>query len=108
MCYVNSWWPGAVFIAFFGMRRGRGVRLLRSGVFQPRGRDDVLHGDARLALGRTLRLALQPDLLGLRFDSRAVKVIASLIGIVSVFPWVVLGMQALGKVSRSPAVAGGP
>ena len=25
MSYVNSWWPGAVFIAFFGLAAGAGV-----------------------------------------------------------------------------------
>ena len=34
-------------------------------------------------------------MLGMRFDSKAVRVIASLIGIICLFPWLVLGIQAM-------------
>ena len=36
--------------------------------------------------------------MALRFDSRAVRVVAALIGIAGLFPWMVLGMQSLGAV----------
>jgi Na+/proline symporter len=39
-------------------------------------------------------------MLGLRFDSRHVKVVASAIGVISLFPWIVLGMQAMGTIMR--------
>jgi len=48
--------------------------------------------------GARYDLRSQPDLLGLRFNSRPVKLVASVIGIVSLFPWVVLGMQAFGEI----------
>ncbi len=99
MCYVNSWWPGATFIAFFGMAAGAGVFGFYGLAYSSLGVAMMYFMATRAwRWGARYDLRSQPDLLGLRFDSRAVKVIASLIGIVSVFPWVVLGMQALGKV----------
>lgn len=99
MSYVNSWWPGAVFIAFFGLAAGAGVfgfyGLAYSGLGVA-----MMYFMATKAWrwGARYELRSQPDLLGLRFDSTLVKKIASVIGVVSLFPWVVLGMQALGQL----------
>lgn len=99
MCYVNSWWPGAVFIAFFGMAAGAGVFGFYGLAYSSLGVAMMYFMATRAwRWGARYNLRSQPDLLGLRFNSRSVKMIASLIGIVSVFPWVVLGMQALGEV----------
>jgi Na+/proline symporter len=40
-------------------------------------------------------LRSQPHLLELRFNSPGVKLVASIIGIVAVLPWVILGLQAM-------------
>jgi SSS family solute:Na+ symporter len=48
--------------------------------------------------GKTFDLRTQPDLLSLRFDSRHIKTIAAVVGIISGIPWLVLGMQALGTL----------
>ncbi len=48
--------------------------------------------------GKRFNLTTQPDLLGMRFNSPVVKRIASIIGIISVFPWVVMGIQALATL----------
>ncbi|MGG2343636.1 hypothetical protein ACQUZQ_21335, partial [Aeromonas veronii] len=48
--------------------------------------------------GSQYNLTTQPDLLGMRYNSPVVKRIASIIGIISVFPWVVMGIQALGTL----------
>lgn len=99
MSYVNSWWPGAVFIAFFGLAAGAGVfgfyGLAYSGLGVA-----MMYFMATKAWrwGARYELRSQPDLLGLRFDSTLVKKVASVIGVVSLFPWVVLGMQALGQL----------
>ena len=45
--------------------------------------------------GKRFDLRTQCDMLGMRFDSKAVRVIASLIGIICLFPWLVLGIQAM-------------
>jgi Na+/proline symporter len=99
MSYVNSWWPGSVFIAFFGLAAGSGVFGLYGLAYSTLGVAMMYFLSTRAwRWGARYSLRSQPDLLGLRFDSRAVKVVASVIGIVSLFPWVVLGMQAFGEV----------
>ncbi|ANI41014.1 sodium:solute symporter family protein [Mycolicibacterium vaccae] len=99
MSYVNSWWPGSTFIAFFGLAAGAGVFGLYGLAYSSLGVAMMYFMATRAwRWGKKYDLRSQPDLLGKRFDSSAVKVIASVIGIVSLFPWVVLGMQALGTV----------
>jgi SSS family solute:Na+ symporter len=99
MSYVNSWWPGSTFIAFFGLATGAGVFGLYGLAYSTLGVAMMYFMATRAwRWGKKYDLRSQPDLLGKRFNSPAVKVIASLIGIVSLFPWVVLGMQALGTV----------
>jgi Na+/proline symporter len=99
MSYVNSWWPGSTFIAFFGLATGAGVFGLYGLAYSSLGVAMMYFMATRAwRWGKKYDLRSQPDLLGKRFDSSAVRVIASVIGIVSLFPWVVLGMQALGTV----------
>lgn len=99
MSYVNSWWPGAVFIAFFGIAAGAGVFAFYGLAYSSLGVAMMYFMATRAwRWGARYNLRSQPDLLEMRFGSRAVKVIASLIGVVSLFPWVVLGMQALGQL----------
>lgn len=99
MSYVNSWYPGATFIAFFGLSAGFGVFGFYGLAYSILGVAAMYFMATRAwRWGARYDLRSQPDLLGVRFGSRAVKVVASVIGIVSVFPWVVLGMQSLGEV----------
>jgi Na+/proline symporter len=99
MSYVNSWWPGSTFIAFFGLAAGAGVFGLYGLAYSSLGVAMMYFMATRAwRWGKKYDLRSQPDLLGKRFNSPAVRVISSLIGIVSLFPWVVLGMQALGSV----------
>ena len=99
MSYVNSWWPGSTFIAFFGLAAGAGVFGLYGLAYSSLGVAMMYFMATRAwRWGKKYDLRSQPDLLGKRFNSPAVRVIASVIGIVSLFPWVVLGMQALGSV----------
>jgi Na+/proline symporter len=99
MSYVNSWWPGATFIAFFGLAAGIGVFGFYGLAYSTLGVGLMYFLATRAwRWGAKYNLRSQPELLGKRYNSRWVKVIASLIGIVSVFPWVVLGMQALGQL----------
>jgi Na+/proline symporter len=98
MCYTNSWWPGAVFTAFFAMNVS-GVIGLYGVVYATLGVTAMYFMANRAWIwGKRFNLNTQPDLLGMRFNSVVVKRVASLIGIVCVFPWVVLGIQALAML----------
>lgn len=97
MSYINSWWPGSTFIAFFGLAAGLGVFGLYGLAYSTLGVAFMYFMATRAwRWGAAYDLRTQPDLLGARFDSRAVKRVAAVIGVVSLFPWVILGMQALG------------
>ncbi|SFO87174.1 solute:Na+ symporter, SSS family [Actinomadura madurae] len=99
MSYVNSWWPGATFVAFFGMGAALGVIGLYALVYTLIG-VTAMYFLARRAWrwGSRFDLRTQPDMIGLRFGGRAPKILASLIGVVALYPWVVLGFQAMGAV----------
>lgn len=98
MCYTNSWWPGAVFTAFFAMNVS-GVIGLYGVVYATLGVTAMYFMANRAWIwGKRFNLNTQPDLLGMRFNSAMVKRVASLIGIICVFPWVVLGIQALAML----------
>lgn len=99
MSYINSWWPGSTFIAFFGLAAGAGVFGMYALAYSTLGVAFMyLMATRAWRWGKAYDLRTQPDLLRIRFGSEAVRVVASVIGIVSLFPWVVLGMQALGAL----------
>lgn len=99
MSYINSWWPGSTFIAFFGLAAGSGVFGMYALAYSTLGVAFMyLMATRAWRWGKAYDLRTQPDLLRVRYNSKAVRVVASIIGIVSVFPWVVLGMQALGTL----------
>lgn len=98
MCYTNSWWPGAVFTAFFGLSVG-GALGFYGLVYSTLGVTAMyLMANRAWVWGQRFELKTQPDLLGMRYRSPAVKRVASIIGIISIFPWVVLGIQALATL----------
>lgn len=99
MSFLNTWYPGAMFTAFGGMAASAGVisfYVLSYSLLTV----VLMYLMARpvWVWGKTFDLRTQPDLLALRFDSRHIKTIAAVIGIVSGIPWLVLGMQALGML----------
>ena len=97
MAFFNTYQPGTVFVAFFAFTVGNGVigmnisTLLAPVVM-------FLMADRVWTWGARHDLKTQPDLMALRFDSRAVRVVSALVGIAGLFPWMVLGMQSLGAV----------
>jgi SSS family solute:Na+ symporter len=97
MAFFNTYQPGTVFLGAFGFIVGNGVlgmgisTMLAPVVM-------FLMADRVWTWGAAHGLKTQPDLMALRFDSRAVRVLAALIGIAGLFPWMVLGMQSLGAV----------
>ena len=99
MAYMNSWWPGAVFTAYMAPAVIGGVTAFFLVVYSILG---VLgmYFIARPVWrwGKKFDLRTQSDLLGLRYNHRGVKVTASLIGLVALFPWLVLGLQSMGGI----------
>ncbi|MFT4009040.1 MAG: sodium:solute symporter family protein [Nocardioidaceae bacterium] len=101
MSYTNSWWPGATYIAFFGLSVGAGVLGFYALAYSLLGVTAMyLMAERAWVWGKRFDLRTQPDMLGLRYDSKAVRVISSAIGVVCLFPWIVLGMQAMGTIFR--------
>ena len=101
MSYTNSWWPGTTFIAYFGLTVASGVIGWYALLYSLLGVTAMyLLAKRGWRWGQQYDLRTQPDMLGLRFGSRHVKVVASAIGVISLFPWIVLGMQAMGTIMR--------
>ena len=101
MSYVQSWFPGAMFTAIFGLGATFGVFMFYGLAYSLLGVSAMYFMANRAwRWGQHHDLRSQPDLLGLRFDSPTVKIIASVIGILSILPWVMLGMQALAVLFR--------
>jgi solute:Na+ symporter, SSS family len=97
MAFLNTGLPGYVYLGTFGFIARAGViglsvsTLVASiAVF--------LMADRVWTWGAKHNLRTQPDLMALRFNSRGVRVVAALLGIFGLFPWMILGMQALGSV----------
>jgi SSS family solute:Na+ symporter len=99
MSFLNTWYPGAIFIAFGGLAVQAGVlsfyllsySLLTIIVM-------YLISDRVWTWGKRFSLYTQPDLFAIRYNSKNIRLVAGLIGIVSQFPWIILGMQALGSL----------
>lgn len=99
MAFVNTWLPGTIFIAFAGLAAKSGAigfyfvtYSLLAVVLM------FLLAEPVHEWGRRFDLRTQADLLGLRYGSTPVRVIAAAIGIIASFPWIVLGMQSLTLV----------
>lgn len=99
MAFVNTWLPGTIFIAFAGYAASAGAI----------GFYFVSYSILAVVLmfllakpvhewGRRFDLRTQADLLGLRYGSATVRVVAAVIGVIASFPWIVLGMQSLTLV----------
>lgn len=99
MSYVNSWWPGTVFISFAGLSVASGVFGFYGLAYSTLGLAAMYFIATRAwRWGKHYDLVTQPDLLRLRYGSKAVGVVTSIIGVVAILPWVILGMQALATV----------
>jgi solute:Na+ symporter, SSS family len=99
MSFLNTWYPGATFVAFAGLSAGAGVLgfygltcgLLTVVLM-------YLMAQRVWIWGSQFDLRTQADLFALRYDSKHIRTVAAVIGIVSGFPWLILGLQALGVV----------
>jgi SSS family solute:Na+ symporter len=101
MSYTNSWWPGSTYIAFMGLAAGSGVFGFYGLAYSILGVTFMyLMASRAWRWGKKFDLRTQPDLMGLRFNSPNVKRIASVIGVVSLFPWLILGVQSFAILFR--------
>ena len=101
MAFLNTWLPGTMFISFAGLAASAGVIGFYSMIYS------LLAVVLMFFLakpvhdwGKRYDLRTQADLLGARYNSRAVRIVAALIGIAASFPWIVLGMQSLALVFK--------
>lgn len=99
MAFLNTWMPGTVFIAFAGWSAAAGVigyyvisYSLLAVLFM------FFMAQKVFDWGKAFNLHTQADFVGMRYNSKSVRVIAAVIGVISVFPWLVLGFQSLGLV----------
>lgn len=99
MSFLNSWWPGGLLLSLTGMALGSGVvafympiySLLTVMLMYVMARRVWLWGAAN-------DLKTQADLLRLRYDSTALAVTSSVISVISILPWLVLGFKSLGAM----------
>lgn len=99
MCYVNSWWPGTVFISFAGISVASGVFGFYGLAYSTLGLSFMYFIATRAwRWGKKYSLVTQPDLMRLRYMSKPVGVVCSVIGAIAILPWTILGMQALATV----------
>ena len=99
MAFLNTWLPGTIFIAFAGLAASAGVigyyvisYSLLAVLFM------FFMAQKVFDWGKAFNLRTQADFVGMRYNSKKVRVIAALIGVLSCFPWLVLGFQSLGLV----------
>lgn len=99
MAFLNTWLPGTIFIAFAGLSAAAGVigyyvvcYSLMATLFM------YYLADRVFDWGKRHNLKTQSDFVGSRYNSDSVRVIAAVIGVVSIFPWLILGFQSLGLV----------
>jgi Na+/proline symporter len=99
MAYLNSWFPGAVFMAYLAPAVTAGVIDYFFVVYTIIG-VLAMYFIARPVWrwGKRFDLRTQSDLLSLRYNSRAVKVTASVVSTIALFPWLVLGLQSMGAI----------
>ena len=97
MAFLNTGLPGYVYLGLFGFTASAGVIGMGfATVLAPLVM--YLMADRVWTWGAMYNLRTQPDLMALRFGSKGVRVIAALLGIFGLMPWMVLGMQSLGAV----------
>jgi solute:Na+ symporter, SSS family len=99
MAYINTFLPGTVFISFAGLAASAGLLgfyLVAYGLLGI----GIMFAMAKPVheWGKRFDLRTQSDLLGMRYNSNAVRIVSAVIGIVATIPWIVLGMQSLALV----------
>jgi solute:Na+ symporter, SSS family len=101
MSFLNTWYPGAMFTAFGGMAAASGVISFYVLIYSLL-TVILMYIMAKpvWTWGKAFDLKTQPDLFSVRYNSKHIRTIAAVIGIISGIPWLILGMQALGEMFR--------
>ncbi|MFT8711576.1 sodium:solute symporter family protein [Komagataeibacter rhaeticus] len=99
MAFLNTWWPGGLILSLTGMAATQGTLAFFMPVYS------LLTVLLMMLIGRRVwywgmkhDLRTQSDMLRLRYGSRGLSVIMSVVTVVSVIPWLVLGLKGLGTL----------
>jgi SSS family solute:Na+ symporter len=102
MSFLNTWWPGSIFLALTGLAVSDGVTAFYMPIYSLLTVVLMYVMTDRVWLwGKLFDLKTQPDLFALRYNSRTFAIIGSVVGIVSGVPWLVLGFKGLGALFQA-------
>ena len=102
MSFLNTWWPGSIFLALTGLAVSDGVTAFYMPIYSLLTVVLMYVMTGRVwSWGKLFDLKTQPDLFALRYNSPAFAVIASVVGIISGIPWLVLGFKGLGELFQA-------
>jgi len=102
MSFLNTWWPGSIFLALTGLAVSDGVTAFYMPIYSLLTVVLMYVMTERVWLwGKLFDLKTQPDLFALRYDSRTFAIIGSVVGIISGVPWLVLGFKGLGALFQA-------
>jgi SSS family solute:Na+ symporter len=102
MSFLNTWWPGGIFLAITGLAASGGVISFYFLVYSLLTVVLMYVMAERVWLwGKLFDLRTQPDLFALRYNTRSMGVIGALVGIVSGIPWLILGFKGLGDLFQA-------
>src|SRR3984893_8310377 len=102
MSFLNTWWPGSIFLALTGLAVSDGVTAFYMPIYSLLTVVLMYVMTDRVWLwGKLFDLKTQPDLFALRYASRTFAIIGSVVGIISGVPWLVLGFKGLGALFQA-------
>jgi SSS family solute:Na+ symporter len=102
MSFLNTWWPGGIFLAITGLAASGGVISFYFLIYSLLTVVLMYVMAERVWLwGKLFDLNTQPDLFALRYNSRGLAVIGALVGIISGIPWLILGFKGLGDLFQA-------
>jgi solute:Na+ symporter, SSS family len=102
MSFLNTWWPGSIFLALTGLAVSDGVTAFYMPIYSLLTVVLMYVMTERVWLwGKLFDLKTQPDLFALRYNSRAFAIVGSIVGIISGVPWLVLGFKSLGVLFQA-------
>jgi len=102
MSFLNTWWPGSIFLALTGLAVSDGVTAFYMPIYSLLTVVLMYVMTDRVWLwGKLFDLKTQPDLFALRYNSRTFAIIGSFVGIISGVPWLVLGFKGLGALFQA-------